>query len=301
MGLWGVYFDMYGFGLFDFIGRATNPKDHSDGFGLIQIFRSLGLLVAPIIAGYFISESINFSSLKVGWIFLGIGFIFFIILSLLTKNMVDKFIEHEGPKLRPKKNALFEAKLLVKLSNELRSPLIITFFLFLVEAFFWTLAPLFAQSQTMKDFGGIFLAAYSLPPLIIGWFVGRITSKFGKKKTAIIGIMLGSIFIFSILYITNPIVIIAAAFIGSCFFGIALPSINGAYADYISEASYVEGEIEALEDFSFNLGYIIGPISAGIISDLLGMTSAFAVLGLLGFVTALVLLKITPKSIDIKI
>ena len=60
------------------------------------------------------------------------------------------------------------------------------------------------------------------------------------------------------------------------------------------------GEIEALEDFSFNLGYVIGPISAGILSDMIGITGAFTALGMTGFVVAIILIKVTPKSIRIK-
>lgn len=297
MGIWGFYFDLYGFGTFDFIGKTVKKDEHSSGFGLIQVFRSLGLFIAPIIAGFFIADKINFKSLKIGWVFLVIGFLFFIILLFVTKKNILK--EQEQHKKR-RRNALFEAGLLAKLAREMMSPLIVTFFLFMVEAFFWTLAPLFAQNSLMKNYGGFFIAAYSLPPLLLGWFVGRITRKFGKKKTAIFGLLIGSAILCSISFLQNPIMIIIFTFFASCFLGIALPSINGAYADYISEASYVEGEIEALEDFSFNLGYIIGPLSAGIISDILGITSAFTVLGAAGFVVALILLKITPKKITIK-
>jgi MFS family permease len=112
--------------------------------------------------------------------------------------------------------------------------------------------------------------------------------------------MIGSAILCFISIVHDPVMIIALTFLASCFLGIALPSINGAYADYISEASYVEGEIEALEDFSFNLGYIIGPLSAGIISDVLGITSAFTVLGVAGFTVALILFRITPRKITIR-
>lgn len=80
----------------------------------------------------------------------------------------------------------------------------------------------------------------------------------------------------------------------------SMPAINAAYADYISEATQVEGEIEGLEDFAFNIGYVLGPISAGVLADTLGMKGAFSILGLLGVILAVILLVVTPKTITIK-
>jgi MFS family permease len=80
----------------------------------------------------------------------------------------------------------------------------------------------------------------------------------------------------------------------------ALPAINAAYADYISEAPQVEGEIEGLEDFAFNIGYVVGPISAGVLADILGMKGAFSILGAFGAALAFILLVVTPKNIVIR-
>jgi MFS family permease len=90
-------------------------------------------------------------------------------------------------------------------------------------------------------------------------------------------------------------------FCASFFFGLAFPSIDGTYADYISEKINVEKEIETLEDSSFNLAYIFGPLFAGLLSDLFNIPIAFAILGMAGVVIAIILFFTTPKSINIKI
>jgi len=54
-----------------------------------------------------------------------------------------------------------------------------------------------------------------------------------------------------------------------------------------------------LEDFSANLGYIFGPILAGVLADLFGIQSAFGVLGLVGAALAVTLLIFGPKHIII--
>jgi MFS family permease len=105
----------------------------------------------------------------------------------------------------------------------------------------------------------------------------------------------------SFVHVTDPIIAVVTVFCAACFLSIAFPSINAAYADYISEAPRVDNEIESLEDLSFNSGYIFGPITAGILGQWLGIPGAFSVLGLIGVVLAAILLVITPKNITIKI
>ena len=159
---------------------------------------------------------------------------------------------------------------------------------------------MYAENAGLGQFSGLFLAAYTLPTLIVGWFVGSLTKHFGKKRTAFLGLFIGSLILSSFFYLPSPIIAIFVIFISSCFISMALPAINAAYADYISDAPQVEGEIEGLEDFAFNVGYVIGPISAGVLADILGLKVAFSILGLFGAILALILLLIAPKHILIK-
>jgi sugar phosphate permease len=78
-----------------------------------------------------------------------------------------------------------------------------------------------------------------------------------------------------------------------------LPSLGGAYADYIVETPHYEKEIEALEDFFTNIGYVVGPIIAGILADKFGNINVFSIIGFGSMMIILFLLKVTPKSIRI--
>lgn len=298
MAVWGLYFDLYGFGVFNFIGRYTKKTEHSPSFGIVQIFRSLGLILAPLIAGMALAESIDWRSFSVSWIFLGIGFIFFVALMISMRN--HRPAEGGRKQVLRRKNLLVEVHLWKKLGKMMMPVLMLTFYLFFIEAFFWTLAPLYAENSSLGQFSGLFLAAYSLPALIVGWHMGNLTKRFGKKRTAFTGLLIGSLILSSFSFSPNQVVSIAIVFASSLFISMALPAINSAYADYISEATQVEGEIESLEDFAFNIGYVVGPISAGVLADAVGMKGAFSILGLLGAVLAIILLTMTPKSIKIK-
>src|SRR4030042_2897017 len=51
MTLWGLYYDLYNFANFDFVGRHSAPTEHSSCFGILEVFKSLGYFIGPIIAG----------------------------------------------------------------------------------------------------------------------------------------------------------------------------------------------------------------------------------------------------------
>ena len=143
------------------------------------------------------------------------------------------------------------------------------------------------------------MTAYSLPVLIVYWWVNSITNKFGKKRTAYISFLLGSLFLIPICFIKEPFIIIALVFMSSFFGSLAWPAIDGAYADYISESAHYEKEIEGLTDFTCNIGYIIGPIFAGLMADQVGNQNVFAILGIFNIFMVLILLLITPKHIKV--
>jgi MFS family permease len=298
MAVWGLYFDLYGFGVFNFIGRYTKKNEHAPSFGIVQMFRALGGILAPLIVGLVVIDYVDWRSFSLGWLFLAVGFVFFLVLLILMRK--KKPIDNNATQVPRRKNLFIELHLWKKLGKLMMPVLVLTFFLFFIEAFFWTLTPLYAETAGLGGFGGLFLAAYYLPVLIVGWFVGKLTKRFGKKRTAFTGLLIGSLILSSFFYSPNSVVSIFIVFAASLFISMALPAINAAYADYISEATQVEGEIESLEDFAFNIGYVLGPISAGVLADTLGMKGAFSILGLLGVILAIILLIITPKKIIIK-
>ena len=99
----------------------------------------------------------------------------------------------------------------------------------------------------------------------------------------------------------NFILVTLFVFIASFCFAISWPSINGAYADYISESEHFEKEIEGLEDFSMNLGYTIGPMMAGFLADRAGNLQSFALFAVAGAVLSLGLFLFAPKTITVKV
>lgn len=300
MAVWGLYFDLENFGNFDFVGRGTTEERHASHFGIISVFKALGYLVAPLIAGILIGETI------IGWqpyifafVMIGISFLFFISLLIVGKRRVNR---DENEHIRHKVNILREFFLWKGIGRVLLPVLMLTICFNILDAFFWTIGPLLAESfGNFHPFNGLFMTMYELPPLLVGWFVGRITNRFGKKKTAFSAFLLGSFMLLFLPVLKDPLAILILIFIASLFFGFSLPSINGAYGDYINETTTYEKEIAGLEDFATNVGYIIGPIFAGFLADKVGNIPSFTIFGFFGVIISIILLKTTPKSIIVKL
>lgn len=295
MVIWGVYFDLRGLSMFDFVARYTEKKENSASFGVVQIFLTIGYLLAPLIAGLFIAETPNFNVFLAAWLFLGIAALFYF--ALIVNN--PKAMRKEP--FKPVKTSVFsELKIWFKIGKVIRPVLALTLFLNVIDAIVWTVGPLFAESlKEVHPFAGFLMVAYSLPFLFVGFFVGKVTKKIGKKRTAFVSMLLGSLTLSGMWLNQDPILIILNVFIASTFIATSWPAINGAYADYISETDGLAKDIEGIEDFYYNVGYIVGPIIAGILADTLGDAGTFSAIGAFGVVLAIILLTHTPKKINV--
>lgn len=297
MATWGLFYNLKNFGVFDFVSRRTEKKAHASSFGIVSIFTSTGYMLAPIIAGLTIGSVVGAKSFGAIWLFLVISLIFFWYLLKLTSR--DKGWLGEE-KSRFKVNFLSELGLWHKLGNVVLPLLILVMFLNVIDSVFWTIGPILSEeSSEFGHLSGLFLTVYQAPILLVGWFIGSFTSRMGKKRTAFYALIAGSLVLLPFGFISNPILLLFLVGVSSMFLAIAWPSIYGAFADYLSESPEYRNEIEGLEDFSHNLGYIIGPISAGILSDLYSDLTTFSALGIAGLFVAFLIVKITPNKINI--
>ena len=285
MAVWGVYFDLYNISTFDFISHYTSRSRNASGFGTVQIFRSLGLIVAPLIIGFIVVETVDWRAFSLYWLYILVAMLVFAALLYLVRGMHAN--EAHGHKRR---NILVELHLWGRVGGPLLPILVLVCHLYMMEAFFWTLAPLYAQSVSLGGFGGLFLMAYSLPVLVVGWVVGSLTHRFGKRRTAFVSLLIGSSILSMFVLVPEGVPVIALVLTATFFTSMSLPSISATFADYILDNLAMEGEVEALEDMAANIGYIVGPMGAGLLADLVGMSGTFSLLGLFGAVLALLLL-----------
>lgn len=289
MATWGLYYDLSNFGMFDFVGRQMKPEEHVSSFGVIEVLRSLGYLLAPIIAGILVVEMVDLKAYAVAWVFLVVALVFYFALLYLLKREKRDFLEEV--KLRPV-NFLRKIAIWKVIGKKIFPILALTSLFFVYDAFFWTIGPLYIEGLQTHDFlSGSILTAYTLPALLLGWFMGGIVAKFGKNRSIFVAGLLGFLVLIAFPFVNSVLLIVAVVFVSSCLTSISLTTIRGVYADYIQAVPKEETEIEALGDFSTNIGYVIGPVTAGFLADKIGNAQSFAALGIAGSILVLILYK----------
>lgn len=299
MALWGFYYDLTNFGNFDFVGRRVSHAEHASSFGVIGVFKALGYLLAPILAGLVIGSIIDVKPFLLAWLFLVFAFVLFLILIYLTKK---SHISDTYAKIHKNPGVLFEMGLWEKVGFNILPALLLSMLINIYDSFFWTIGPILSESfKSLHPFNGLFLTIYTLPPLIIGWFVGYLTSKFGKKRTGFLAFAAGSTFLVAFSFLNNAFLILGATFISSSLVSLSWSSVNGSYADLIEKSPSFEKEIQGLADFFTNLGYVLGPMTAGFLADQIGNQHTFTVLGIFGFLFSIALLKSAKKEIQVRV
>ena len=292
MAVWAFYFDMYGFGVFNFVAQYVKKDEHSGAFGLIYSSRLLGMILSLLVAGILLTGPfLNVYLFAESMIVL--AFACFLLLYLKARKSHPHFSPHD----HRVRGFLFEMALWKKLCGGLWPQLMVTLYYFVLESFFWTLTPLYGNSVGTKGLGSTLLVAFTFPMFVAGVLVFRQKKNAFKFKNPFPFMMAGSAFLSAFVFFSSDFTILLfIAALASFFFGLALYAVNGTYTGQIADHPDYEMEIESMEDFSFNLAYVVGPMSAGILSDVLGIPAAFTALGAIGLCLGTVLLVFAPKN-----
>ncbi len=298
MGLWGIYYDLSAFGVFNYVGQHLRKEKHVETFGLISVIKSLAYLIGPFIGGLLIVGLVNWKVFASSWIFIVISIVFYFALVFSVRN--KSLFSLDNRNVSHKRSSILEIRIWKKLAKSMNLALFMTFFIVFIDSFFWTLSPVFVEHAKFGWFGGLFLTAYILPSLFMGIFAKPVTDRFGLKRTALIGLLASSLILSLFVLFKNPIVLILLVFLSSCFTSLITPAIQASYADRISDSPQYDGEIESLEDFQVNLGYIFGPICAGILAGIMNISYVFSLLGCLGvIISVFAIIKAVRKKAQI--
>ena len=299
MAAWGFYYDFYNIGSIDFVERTANKEEHVSHFGILRSFEGTGYLLAPF-AGSMLLLAFHPGPRMLLILALPLLIAFLFYLSAIVQPIAERKAYTKVEKKSP--IAFFtEMGLWEKVGKALLPILLLTLTMNLIDAAIWTFGPLFSESIGAANgiSGGIFMTAYSLPPLLVGWIVGIIARKFGNAHTAQWAIAIGSLVLIFVGLWTSPIVLAISIFVTSFFYSISWPSINAVYTEYIEKIAVRRKEIETLQDLFTNIGDTCGPIVGGYMAQYLGFSHSFITLGVLGAFTAILLFFLTPRAIAV--
>lgn len=301
MAVWGFYYDFYNIGTLDFVERTADPINHVSNFGVLRAFEGLGYLIAPF-AGSLLLLVLHPGPrmLMAIAVPLVISFLFYAI--VVFRPSVER-VEYVADKQKDVLTFLSEMHLWREIGAMLLPILALTFAINLIDSAIWTFGPIFSEhiGVTSGFSGGVFMTAYALPPLLVGWLVGLIARKHGMKRTAQMAIAIGSILLISVGFVTSPIALITLIFFASFSLAMGWPSINGIYTDHIQSNPKHRKETETLQDLFTNIGDTSGPIVGGYMAQYLGSAHTFVALGSVGVVIALFLFVMTPRMATVSV
>ncbi len=274
MACWGIYFDMMRFANFKAVYAMSKPDDYAYAWGAIEESRYLSYVLGPLIALELLvlGEKLNFQ------VVLGLLLISSILIQILTFKSKRYNKEEKLPKLG------FRHELVV-IKSVLKKIWPVYLFLlsmFILDAAFWTVGILLGiELSETTTLGKFVMLAYSWPGVVVALFAGRLAHYFDKTKAALIAGVAGSLLLFVGLGLFPSEAIFFVVLVSSILFALVWPEIFATIEDFALKYSEYRSEVVGLGDSASNLGYVIGPILAGILSMRVGNIQAMMLISMI--------------------
>lgn len=276
MALWGFYFELFEFGLYHFLHSEIEPSQHASGWGITEALRSLALVASPLLVSMLFVLRID--PFRLSSVFFGISLMISLIVFLRNKKRIIKIV-HDPDKAFSFVTFRVWSTFLGKIW-----PIYLFFFcLVVVDATIWSVGIFFAEElRQISPLGAFFVPAYIVPTLLAPLFAGKLARRFGKKRSAfVIAIPLSLTLFIGHWTLHSPLWHVAVMALAGCFAGMILTESEAIFEDYVARLHRFSSEMIGLVRSASSLGYIIGPLVAGLLAEVVGIERTLAVIGLL--------------------
>lgn len=140
---------------------------------------------------------------------------------------------------------------------------------------------------------GAIIASFSLFQFLFGPILGRLSDKYGRRPVLIVSSLLNSISYFLVFFFPQLWIL----FIARMLAGIGSSNISVAQA-YIADSSKAHERTKALGLMGsiFGLGFIVGPLLGGFVSQQFSISAAFVIPAVLSLLNGVLIYFILPES-----
>jgi MFS family permease len=178
--------------------------------------------------------------------------------------------------------------------------LLVSYVLGVLDATFWTTGVVLADTWVKKSWeGGLFLPAYVLPAIFVGFVVVRLGIYKGKKKLAEIFMLLSGLFMAGLGLASTAMELVILALLVGVVSSIAWPLVNAVYSDILTRMGREQKHMTGMAGSMVNLSYITGPVIAGYMANKIGEQATMTWVGIFVFLVAVVLLLVTPRKLKL--
>ena len=291
MGVWGIYYEFFGFASHQFIADTVPFKFHTSSWAFLGMFKNLAYFIGPMLGGWLILRGKGFPA----WgaiLFALIGGVF-LILARKTQN-------------RPIGVDLAEVNLIKEfehwrvLARYVWPMVVLCLFMGLIDSVFWTTGAIWTQELAKQSFwGAFFIPAYQLPSLFMGFAFAKWGIYSGKKKMAEKFLLLAGLFLAGIGLVKVIPLQVLLVFASSTMLAVSYPLADAVYSDIVARMGRQRNHLIGLSSSTINVAYIIGPISAGLVTSAVGEKATFSLMGVVVCVVSIILLIYTPRKLHL--
>lgn len=291
MVLWGVYYELGGFSVFQFVDNTSSLERRSGVWAILGIFSSSAYLLGPLAAVFILTKG---NVLLVCGV-LGLLLVAFLLFTLKRK-MYDRPIEASFDGVKPIRELGYWKELVPSLWQVIA----ISFLITIIDATFWTTGVVWTVKLVrLNPIGSLLLPLYQVSTIFMGLLVAKWGIYKGKKKKALRGLILAGLFLGGLGIINSIFVVLVIVLISSIFLSISIPLIDGVYSDYIARMGGERKHLIGLNAAVVNMSYIIWPPIAGLLAGSVGEKMTFAYTGIIVFVGAIVLYLVMPRKLKL--
>ncbi len=294
LGIWGIYYEMEAFTVFNFIESKIAKSEYAKAWGVVSNMRSLAYMAGPSLATFLVSISLNLSFYTALSIFLFV----LITLMLTSKTFKSKKLSEDETGTFRTYTTKEEFKVWAILIRKVWFLWLFSFILSWTDAAFWTVGILYVEDlKAVHPLGGLFIMAYMLPGTIMGFVLPKFASKLGKKRTAFVAASIGGTLLILIALIDNMYMLLLVTFLSSMFSSLAYPAVSATYEDYVKRLGIFGNDMIGIKQTSSSIAFIVGPIFFGFIASMVGSKQMFGYAGAILAFTGLISILLVPNKI----
>lgn len=287
MASWGFYYDLFNFASQQYVAESTPLPDRPLVWSIVGFIRNLAYFIGPIIV-----VKLLFNNPQA---ILGLSLVLLLLASLKLK--LSAFKRQKSTFQHRAVSFLAELSHWRVLFDHVWPLLIISLFLGLIDATYWTTGTIITNNLARTSiWGSLFLSLYVLPFLLSGSFIYKFHLKTVRYHLVLTLLFLAGAFLASINllpYLWWKLIIV---FVSSTLIAISQPLINTAYTNLLIRLGRHREHLIGLSDSMLNLAYVIGPIIAGGLAAWVGNINTFVIMGIgLGLTTILLWLTMPNK------
>ena len=276
MALWGAYYELFLFGLYHYLHTEIEPSQHASGWGITEALRSLALVASPLLVSMLFVLRID--PFRLSSVFFGLSLLITLFMYIRNRKQSAKST-HDPDKALTFVTFRVWSAFLGKIW-----PIYLFFFcLIMVDATIWSVGIFFAEElRQISPLGAFFVPAYIVPTLLAPLFASKLARRLGKKRSAfMIAIPLSLTLFIGHWVLHSPLWHVGVMALAGCFAGLILTESEAIFEDYVARLHRFSSEMIGLVRSASSLGYIIGPLVAGSLAEVLGVERTLAVIGLL--------------------